>query len=160
MPQLLTAKTHQLIWNLIEQEQSAIPGLAAGYNSMGACASVNHLHFQGFVQTQRLPIEDDRWLHNGGNENYPMMCEVYNSMQQSFERIDAFNRQEQAYNILYRPDCCYLLPRQMQGSKQVNQRVQGAGWIEECGVFSISDWRNMQALSAEMLHDDLRSLSI
>ena len=88
-----------------------------------------------------------------------MYCEVYNSSKQSWQRIDAFNNDEQAYNILYRPGRCYLIPRQMQGSKTVNPRVQGAGWIEECGVFSISDWKHTQSLTADLLRADLQSLS-
>lgn len=159
-PQLLTYQLHEFLWEIIEEQQTTLPGFAAGYNSMGACASVNHLHAQGFIQEQHLPIESNRWQHNGGNEAYPMYCQVYTSMQQCFESIDTLNRADQAYNILYRPGRCYLIPRQRQGSKCVNKRVQGAGWIEECGMFSVSDLSDMQEFTAEMLRDDLRSLSI
>ena len=160
MPQLLTEQSHQLAWDLVEEQQAVLAGFALGYNSMGACASVNHLHFQGFVQQQPLPIESEQWQHNGGDEAYPMLCEVYTKSQEIQRRINTFNHDEQAYNILYRPGVCYLIPRKMQGSKSVQQRVQGAGWIEECGVFSISDWQSMQTLTADMLRDDLISLSI
>lgn len=160
MPQLLTHQFHQLLWQLTEEQQTVLPGFAVGYNSIGACASVNHLHAQGFIQEELLPIENDQWQHNGGDEMYPMYCEVFTSMHKSLERIETSNSSDQAYNILYRPGRCYLIPRQMQGSKKVNKRVQGAGWIEECGMFSIADWNSLQTLTADMLHDDLRSLSI
>ena len=57
MPQYLTAEYHALIWSLLVQQQSVLPGFAVGYNSLGACASVNQLHFQSIIREDPLPIE-------------------------------------------------------------------------------------------------------
>ena len=160
LPQCLDKKYHELAWQLVEQQETLLPGFAIGYNSLGACASVNHLHFQGFVDEKSLPIESEQWRHNGGNDAYPMICKRFDSEEDSWEQINIYHQKNQPYNILYRPGHCYLLPRQMQGSEAVNDDVKGAGWIEQCGMFSVPDQATMQALDANRLFDDLKSLSV
>lgn len=160
LPQYLTAEYHRLIWNLVEQQQDMLPGIGVGYNSLGACASVNQLHFQSFIQQQALPVEMQQWMHNGGSVAYPMQCIAFTSIEQSWQQIEDFHNSNQPYNLLYRPGCCYLLPRKMQGSDGVMPRVQGAGWIEECGVFNVADKAELESVSAEELSECLRSLSV
>ena len=160
LPQYLTADYHSMMWGLVEQQQLVLPGFAAGYNSLGACASVNQLHFQSFVRAELLPIELPRWKHNGGNMHYPMSCYVFSSMQDSWVLIDEYHHNNQPYNLLYRPGCCYVLPRIKQGSETVAPRVRGAGWVEQCGVFNVSDDAELESVSAEELNDCLRSLSV
>jgi diadenosine tetraphosphate (Ap4A) HIT family hydrolase len=160
LPQYLTADYHGMMWGLVEQQQLALPGFAAGYNSLGACASVNQLHFQSFVRTELLPIESPRWKHNGGNDQYPMTCYAFNWLADSWKQIDEYHHNNQPYNLLYRPGRCYVIPRRKQGSKDVAPRVRGAGWIEECGVFNVSDDAELESVSAEELNDCLRSLSV
>lgn len=160
MPQYLTADYHGMMWDLVEQQQFMLPGFGAGYNSLGACASVNHLHFQSFVRTELMPIEQRQWKHNGGGIDYPMHCYVSASVQDSWALIDECHGNNQPYNLLYRPGCCYVIPRKVQGSKTVAQRVRGAGWIEECGVFNVSDYTELESVSADEIRDCLRSLSV
>jgi hypothetical protein len=159
LPQYLTTEHHQLMWNLVKQQQDILPGFGAGFNSMGACASVNQLHFQSFIQSDALPIEMQRWTHNDGNDAYPMCCFAFTSAAASWQQIEAFHNSNQPYNLLYRPGRCYVLPRKMQGSDGALPRVQGAGWIEECGVFNVADKAELESVSAEELSDCLRSLS-
>ena len=160
LPQYLTADYHSMMWGLVEQQQLVLPGFAAAYNSMGACASVNQLHFQGFVRVELLPIELPRWKHNGGNVPCPMSCSAFNSLADSWKQIDEYHNNNQPYNLLYRPGRCYVIPRRKQGSEDVASRVRGAGWIEECGVFNVSDDAELESVSAEELNDCLRSLSV
>ena len=133
MPQYLTTDYHGMMWRLVEQQQKVLQGFGAGYNSLGACASVNQLHFQSFVRAELLPIEQQQWKHNGGSDDYPMHCYVSDSVRDSWELIEECHKSNQAYNLLYRTGRCYLIPRKLQNSKAVAQRVRGAGWIEECG---------------------------
>jgi len=160
MPQYLTANYHSMMWNLVEQQQLMLTGFGAGYNSLGACASVNQLHFQSFVRVELLPIEQHKWKHNGGSDDYPMKCYVSNSVQDSWALIDECHNNNQPYNLLYRPGRCYVIPRKVQGSESVAPRVRGAGWIEECGVFNVSDYTELESVSAEEISDCLRSLSV
>ena len=160
MPQYLTADYHSMMWSLVEQQQLVLPGFGAGYNSLGACASVNQLHFQSFVRAELLPIEQQKWKHNGGSDDYPMHCYVSGSVRDSWVLIDECHNNNQPYNLLYRPGCCYVIPRKMQGSESVSPRVRGAGWIEECGVFNVSDYSELESMKAEEINDCLRSLSV
>jgi hypothetical protein len=159
LSQYLTAEYHQLIWNLVEQQEDILPGFGIGYNSLGACASVNQLHFQSFIQPDPLPVEMQHWKHNGGSVPYPMRCFAFASTVESWQQIEGFHNSNQPYNLLYRPGRCYVLPRKHQGSDDVMQRVQGAGWIEECGVFNVSDYSELESVTALELETCLQSLS-
>jgi hypothetical protein len=160
LPQFLTEKYHRLMWDLMARVDKVLPGFGVGYNSLGACASVNQLHFQSFIQQQALPVESQQWMHNGGSVSYPMHCIAFASIEESWQQIESFHNSNQPYNLLYRPGCCYVLPRKMQGSDGVMARVQGAGWIEECGVFNVADKAELGSVSAEELSECLRSLSV
>jgi len=160
LPQYLTADYHNMMWELVDQQQAALPGFGAGYNSLGACASVNQLHFQNFERAELLPIELQKWKHNGGNDHYPMNCSAFNSVAESWRLIDEYHQNNQPYNLLYRPGRCYVLARIRQGSAGVAARVRGAGWIEECGVFNVSDHSELESVSADEITDCLRSLSV
>ncbi len=160
LPQYLTADYHSMMWRLVEQQQKMLPGFGAGYNSLGACASVNQLHFQSFVRAELLPIEQHKWKHNGGNDQYPMNCYAFDSVADSWKQIDGHHKNNQPYNLLYRPGRCYVIPRKLQGSEGVAPRVRGAGWIEECGVFNVSDHAELELVGADEISDCLRSLSV
>ena len=158
--QYLGFEHHEMIWELVEEQHDVLHGFGAGYNSLGACASVNHLHFQGFVRKERLPIEEKHWQHNGGSEAYPMRCLRFKSVDESWDLLQEYHKQNQPYNILYRHERCYVLPRVSQGTSNVLPMVQGAGWIEECGVFNVSDRSELKSTTADDLTMCLRSLSV
>ena len=160
LPQYLVKEQHELIWKLVAEQTDIFTGFGVGYNSIGACASVNQLHFQSFIQQELLPIEKSLWKHNGGIHEYPIYCIKVTSVDECCGVIEKFHADNQPYNLLYRQGCCYVLPRQMQGSEQVVERVQGAGWIEECGVFNVASVKYGKNLTAEFLYSDLKSLSI
>ena len=158
--QYLSYEHHELIWELVQEQHDVFHGFGAGYNSLGACASVNHLHFQGFIRKERLPVEEHHWHHNGGKETYPMHCTRFSSVDDSWKLIQQYHKQNQPYNLLYRHDRCYVLPRIPQGTPTVLPMVQGAGWIEECGVFNVSDRSELQSTTADDLTNCLKSLSV
>ncbi|MFC1588644.1 hypothetical protein ACFL3P_00060 [Pseudomonadota bacterium] len=160
LPQYLLKDHHELIWQLVTEQADILTGIGAGYNSLGACASVNQLHFQAFIKNEKLPVEKRLWLHNGGRHQYPMQCIKATAADECWNLIEQFHADNQPYNLLYRKDCCYVLPRQMQGSDQVAERASGAGWIEECGVFNMANKKVAKNLTAEFLYTDLKSLSV
>jgi len=160
LPQFLTASYHNMMWQLLEQQQAVLPGFGVGYNSLGACASVNQLHFQSFLREGLLPVELQQWQHNGGDRPYPMMCFTSDSVQESWSLIDDYHQNNQPYNLLFRPGRCYVLPRVPQGNDTVMPRVRGAGWIEECGVFNVADSAELESVTAEEFGDCLRTLSV
>ena len=133
MPQYLTRETHDYVWRLLDRLRSCLPGVRVGYNALGAFASVNHLHFQLFVRDKPLPLELDCWMHNGGEQGYPLPCEVFDSSESSWLFIHRLHQQNEAYNLLYTPGCVYAMPRRKQGDFTLPSWANGFSWYELCG---------------------------
>ncbi|XP_062819594.1 GDP-D-glucose phosphorylase 1 [Anolis carolinensis] len=55
LPQVLTPEA--LLCGLEAVLLSTQPGFRVGFNSLGACASVNHLHLHGYYLDRKLPVE-------------------------------------------------------------------------------------------------------
>ena len=66
LPQFLNADMHHFTSSLCTQLGQNIPNIAIAYNSYGAGASINHLHFQTFTMQEPLPVLRSHWQHNGG----------------------------------------------------------------------------------------------
>lgn len=139
LPQFLTLEHHQHIMRLVTAQAASLPGLGMAFNSLGAYASINQLHFQGFVRETPFPLEHERWRHNGGSKDYPLRCLKTASADDSWEIIAALHCENQPYNLLYRPDCCYIIPRLGQGLIELPTWAQGMAWHEVCGVFTLPD---------------------
>ena len=76
LPQFLGRPYHHYVWELTRELAQGLPEIGFSYNSYGAHASVNHLHFQMFARRQPLPLLDPQWRHNGGEHSYPSPCAV------------------------------------------------------------------------------------
>lgn len=154
-PQHLNAETHTMLWELVSAQQHSMPGFGIGYNSLGAGASVNHLHFQGFVRSEPLPVESRHWRHHDGEEPYPLECHVVDSAEQAGEMIEQFQRQHQPFNLLYRPGLCYLLPREPQGVAAAERWARGIAWYECSGVFTLDDKALLNSLTQQRIFRQL-----
>lgn len=154
-PQCLDLSAHAMMWELVNVQQYAMPGFGVGYNSLGAGASVNHLHFQGFLRTEPLPVESTHWKHLGGEESYPLKCRVATSAHEAWEMIEACQQQHQPFNLLYRPGLCYLLPRKPQGSVGPGKWAAGVAWYESSGVFTLDDSSQLNSLSQRQISRQL-----
>lgn len=133
LPQYLTREQHLQMWRILAELESGIPAAGLGYNSRGAFASVNHLHFQFFIREQPLPIQDARWCHNGGTEQYPLRCEVFTSAAAGWDFIERLHQRNIAYNLLYFPGKLYCVPRRMQGHYQPADWNGAFTWYEVAG---------------------------
>ena len=158
-PQYLDMRTHAMMWELVCAQQHAMQGFGIGYNSLGAGASVNHLHFQGFLRSGPLPVESTHWRHCGGREDYPLKCQATDSVQQAWQMIDQFHQHNQPFNLLYRTDVCYLLPRRPQGSVAAESWAQGIAWYESCGAFTLADQSLFTKLSQQQITQQLALFS-
>ena len=157
--QYLDMRTHAMMWELVNAQQQVMPGFGIGYNSLGAGASVNHLHFQGFLRSGALPVESTHWRHRGGQANYPLKCQTTNSVQHAWQMIDKFHQKNQPFNLLYRPGICYLLPRKPQGAVVAEPWAQGVAWYESCGVFTLADQSLHNALTQQQITQQLALFS-
>lgn len=139
LPQFLTLAHHTCMMELVASQAQALPGLGMAFNSLGAYASINQLHFQGFVREAPFPVELPHWLHNGGTEHYPLACLRTHCVEEAWQTIVALHQANQPYNLLYRADGCYILPRKGQGTLELPAWAQGIAWHEVCGVFTLAD---------------------
>ncbi|MDD5393739.1 MAG: hypothetical protein PHE17_12035 [Thiothrix sp.] len=148
LQQFLTREHHVRMLALVAEQSHSLPGLGMAFNSLGAYASVNQLHFQGFMRETPLPLELPRWQHNGGLEAYPLDCLRTASAQKSWQMIEALHAANQPYNLLYRADACYIVPRQGQGLVALPAWAQGMAWHEICGVFTLPDLAALEGIGA------------
>jgi hypothetical protein len=148
LPQFLTREHHARMLALVAEQSNTLPGLGMAFNSLGAYASVNQLHFQGFMRETPLPLELPHWQHNGGQEAYPLDCLRTASAQESWQMIEALHAANQPYNLLYRTDACYIVPRQGQGLVALPAWAQGMAWHEICGVFTLPDRTALEGIGA------------
>lgn len=147
MPQYLSQDVHEYIWQLTRLFEQTLPGVALGYNSYGAYASVNHLHFQMFINPRGLPISHAKWRHNGGEVDYPVKVTVCHSEGESWPVISGLHKKRQAYNLLYTPGKLYIIPRKVQGEAEVPTWSSGFTWYEMCGAMLVSSHQDYAALS-------------
>lgn len=154
LPQYLNRTYHMRMMALATLGGENLPGFGIAYNSSGAYASVNHLHFQGFVRPTALPVEAAHWAHNGGTLPYPLACQRYADADIAWDKIASLHQANQPYNLLYRNGYCYVMPRRGQGSLPLPAwAAQGVGWHETCGVFNITDAATVSNLDDTALSD-------
>jgi hypothetical protein len=146
LPQYLTPEMHQWVWDVCEQ--AGVPGLCIAYNSYGAGASVNHLHFQSFVQREPLPVQNGAFVHNGGRLPYPLTCARFTGAADAWLALDRLHRNNAPYNLIYSKDCLHLIARAPQDSEALASHTRGYGWSEMAGavtLFSRDAYDNLNA---------------
>lgn len=156
-PQCLSAELHRWAWAVCAH--SGVPGLHLGYNSYGAGASVNHLHFQSFVQSNPLPVQDPRFAHNGGSAPYPLPCQRFTDRESAWLELDRLHRSNTPYNLIYRKDCLHLVARVPQDSRQLGDPIRGFGWSEMAGVFTLFSRDAFEAANAATLESQLAAFA-
>lgn len=152
LPQLLTPELHGWAWEVCNALGRRMPGFGLAYNSFGAHASVNHLHFQTFLRERPLPLASPQWTHNGGDATYPAHCLRFEDPLEAWAAIDRLHVRAVPYNLLYLPGCTYLLARRPQGSYAQPAWSTGHAWYEMAGgvvTFSRDDYDLLQAEAIE-----------
>ncbi len=158
-PQFLDQDTHAYMWRLTDQLGSKMPGVGFGYNARGAYASVNHQHFQMYIQEQKLyPIEQPLWTHNGGARNYPLPCQRLTDMHEAWTVLHELHEANQAYNLLYRPGELYLTPRAMQGSYENKGCSSGFAWAEIAGAITTCRGSDFARLDEQKITSALKNM--
>lgn len=154
--QLLDMIAHQYVFGLAEALEENLEGVGFGYNSYGAYASVNHLHFQMFVDDEGMPVEDNGWVHNGGERNYPALCHAFDSAESSWVFINELHKINQPYNLFYVPGKVYVFPRKAQGLVEVPGWSSGLTWYELSGAMIAFNYDDYKALKSDTIESELR----
>jgi hypothetical protein len=150
--QLLNQELHLFAWHLADRLGTTLPGFGLSYNSFGACASVNHLHFQTFMRPTTLPLEAPSWRHNGGADSYPAECRAYADPVEAWLDLERLHASGTAYNLIYRPGRLLCLPRRPQGSYALADWTGGHAWYEMAGgvvAFNRGDYADLNAPAIE-----------
>ena len=149
--QLLTWADHQYVFSLTDELAQVFPGFGIGFNSLAAGASVNHLHFQGFVRQRSFAIEAGHWLHNDGETDYPLTVKCFSGAESSWGYLQQLISEDKAFNCLYRGGKCYVVPRRFQGSVILPEWLAGAGWIDVAGAVTVSESETFERLTKEVV---------
>lgn len=158
--QYLTTSAHEFIWQFVGECGAAIPGLGLAYNSLGAFASVNHLHFQWFLDPAGLPVMSSQWQHHGGKQDYPLSCYYYTDQQAAWQAIDAWYQQGIPFNLIYVPGAVYVLPRRLQSQIQHEDWTSGFSWIETGGEMIVQTADAFARLTRDDIEQEMRKLNI
>jgi ATP adenylyltransferase/5',5'''-P-1,P-4-tetraphosphate phosphorylase II len=151
-PQFLKKRFHYHVFDLMQQAS----GFATGYNSIGAFASVNNLHFQMFIKNEPLAVENEVWKHNGGKKIYPAVCYVFESKQASWKFVKALHTQNIPYNILYTKEKTYIFPMNFQKRHKRTIFPLGFAWIELAGSFINVTKKNYEQLTEKQIFKEFR----
>lgn len=160
LPQFLDESMHQYMWQLMDLLGSTMPGVGFGYNSYGAYASVNHLHFQMFVEPDGFPVKSPEWKHNGGSYSYPLDIFKYDDLQSSWQKLHQLHKARQPYNVLYSSNEVFVIPRQVQGATKVPDWSSGFTWYELCGGMLMFNYKDYQQVKTLDIVNTLSSLNL
>jgi hypothetical protein len=150
---------HGWAWDAVAELGTTLPGFGLAYNSLGAHASVNHLHFQSFMGAADLPLLSPRFAHNGGNQAYPLPCLVTDSMEDAWFMLDELHQQATPYNLLYARNRLHILPRRPQGSHALPAWSTGLAWSELAGVMTVFSREDFQSLAEPEIAATLSALA-
>lgn len=159
LPQLLTEAHHFYLWEATLSLAHTLPGVGFGYNSLGAFASVNHLHFQMFVKPKGFPVMHAGWRHNGGDAAYPAQCATFNLAGAAWEYLSQLHQHNTPYNLLYTPGKLYVFPRKKQGTYDQPDWTSGFTWHELAGGMITFNHEDYEHLDEAAIQRELLALS-
>lgn len=159
-PQFLEAADFALLWDLAQELGARMPGFGFGYNSYGAHASVNHLHFQTFLREEPLPVEDPHWAHNGGPDPYPCRCVRLAERREAGEFIAELHCQAIGYNLILAAGRLYCLPRRKQGEVAYAPWLNALAWYEMAGGFPLASEADFRRLGPEEIAAQIAAVDL
>jgi len=160
LPQFLTEAHHFNLWETTLDLSRTLPGVGFGYNSLGAFASVNHLHFQMFVKPLGLPVMQGDWQHNGGNKSYPTGCVGFDCAAEAWEYLNQLHEKNTPYNLLYSKERVHVFPRRKQGCYRQPDWTSGFAWLEMAGGMITFNRASYVNLDLETIELELAKLSV
>ncbi len=157
--QFLTKVDNLYMWSICERLKN-LYNISIGYNSLGAFASVNHLHFHLMIGIEELTVVQSKWSHNGGSDEYPARVYIFEDVDKSWNLIETLHSKNIAYNILYTPGKIYVFPRKFQDTYVTPSWSTGFGWYEFSGNFIIYEDEEVNALTDEIIRKSLKDASV
>ena len=160
LPQFLVEAQNNYLWQVTQELSQTLEGVGFGYNSLGAFASVNHLHFQMFVKPAGLPVMSKCWLHNGGSIAYPASCIAFETPAETWGYLRDLHDKNTPYNMLYSRGRAYIFPRKKQGSYSQPDWTSGFAWLEMAGGMITFNRDSYLELDEVMIVKELGKLAV
>lgn len=159
-PQVLTPEILAWACDTVNCLSANLRGFGLGYNALGTFASVNHMHFQTFIEPHGLPVSWENWQHNGGSDEYPLPCHMFADWESAWRWIEDIHRHDQvSYNLIIMPGRIYGFERRRQGTYRHAAWTSGFAWFELAGnmlTFSRDDYLQF---SPEMVTGEFKKIS-
>jgi hypothetical protein len=160
LPQFLTEAHHFYLWQATLDLSRTLDGVGFGYNSLGAFASVNHLHFQMFVKPAGLPVMHGDWLHNGGSRLYPSSCARFDTPAAAWSFLGELHEKNTPYNLLYSKGRLYIFPRKKQGCYAQPDWTSGFAWHEMAGGMITFNRESYASIDQAAIEQELARLVV
>jgi hypothetical protein len=159
LKQYLTREYHTWAWDVMQTLTQELPGFGMGFNSLGTFASVNHLHFQTFIQPRGMPVTNPVWKHNGGEKEYPLGCTVFDKWEDAWHWIERIYRQNTtSFNLLYTPGKVYGFERKRQGTYRHAPWTSGFAFYELSGNMITFSREDYTALTHDQIEKEFKKL--
>lgn len=162
--QYLTQNYLNFITKVQNHTQKHCPEFVIAYNSLGAGASVNHLHFHAYLETTPLAIFSPEFAHNGGDKQYPATCQVFTNSMEAWQRIKILHNNNIPYNLIFRNNRVYCLPRHIPSRASPDNKLPGIdtsvfGWSQMAGLLNVDNREMLTKLTATQIKSSLESAS-
>jgi diadenosine tetraphosphate (Ap4A) HIT family hydrolase len=157
--QYLTRENHAWAWEVMQTLAKGLPGFGMGFNSLGTFASVNHLHFQTFIQPGGLPVANPKWRHNGGDQEYALPCMVFTSSEASWNWLEKiYVKNTTSYNLIYLPGKVYCFERKRQSTYRHASWTSGFAFYELSGNIITSSREGFAQLTEAQIEKEFKKL--
>lgn len=160
LPQFLTEAHHFYLWQATLDLSRTLDGVGFGYNSLGAFASVNHLHFQMFVKPAGMPVMHEHWQHNGGSAAYPTRCARFDTPAAAWSFLSELHEKNTPYNLLYSKGHLYIFPRKKQGCYSQPDWTSGFAWHEMAGGMITFNRESYAGINQASIEHELSKLVV
>lgn len=159
LPQFLHEQQVLLIEKLLQQF-NGLGHVVLAYNSLAAFASVNHQHWQMFLEDEEYPIESDIWTHNGGSEDYPLKVIGFERIEEYWEAINHCQSSQQPFNLFARQGRYWLIIRKNQSQITLPDWCSGLAWSEVTGNLQVQDQQTFEQLEENDIIETLNLLKV
>lgn len=160
LQQFLSEENHHYLWQTTRELGRTLAGSGFGYNSLGAFASVNHLHFQMFVKPAGFPVMQQHWQHNGGSVPYPADCVAFETPDAAWEFLSELHAGDTPYNLLYSSGRVYVFARRKQGTYAQPEWTSGFSWHELAGGMITFNREAYEQLKQKDIEHELAQLAL
>lgn len=112
-----------------------------------------------FLETTPLAIFSKTAKHNKGKEPYPVNCKVFKSLDDCWEYLQSLHNSNTAYNLLFKNNRVFCLPRKPAKKDNSEFNVPLYGWAEMSGVLALNSPELYKQVALSRLLETIKPVS-